>query len=115
MCDENYVVLIATPFNDDLDFERLYNAIFSAEVHDKKVNNICPIGERLPEVVLTPREALMAKSVSKSLKDCKNKIASDIVCPCPPGVPVVMPGEKIGDEELYALKSYGISEISVVK
>lgn len=115
MCDENYVVLIATPFNDDLDFERLYNAISSLKIRNKKANSICFIGENLPEAVLTPREALMAKSVFKSLRDCKNKIASEIVCPCPPGVPVVMPGEKIGDEELYALKSYGISEISVVK
>ena len=115
MCDENYVVLIATPFNDDLDFERLYDAIYSVEIRDKKINDICFIGESLPEVVLTPREALMAKSVFKSLKDCKNEIASEIVCPCPPGIPVVMPGEKIGDEEICALKSYGISEISVVK
>lgn len=115
MCDENYVVLIATPFNDNLDFERLCDAVASVEVRDKKYNYICTVGENLPEVVLTPREALTAKSVLKPIKECKNKIASDIVCPCPPGVPVVMPGEKIGDEEIEALKAYGISEISVVK
>lgn len=115
MCDENYVVLIATPFNDNLDFERLYAAISSVKIKQKFPNKSYSVGEVLPEVLLTPREALMAESVYKSVDECKNRIAAEIVCPCPPGIPVVMPGEKIGCEELRALKAYGISEISVIK
>ena len=55
------------------------------------------------------------KGVKVSISDAKNRIAGDIVCPCPPGIPIVMPGEKIGDYEIWALKQYGINEIYVLK
>ena len=69
----------------------------------------------LPEVKASIREAVMHEGVYVDLDSSKNRIAADIVCPCPPGVPVVMPGEKIGQTEYEALKRYGISEILVLK
>ena len=49
------------------------------------------------------------------LNACLGKVAAEIVCPCPPGVPVVMPGEEIGAFEKESLFEYGITEINVVK
>ena len=70
---------------------------------------------KIPEKLATIREAVMAKSVKININKCVGKAAADIVCPCPPGVPVVMPGEKISEYEQEVLRRYGISEINVLK
>ncbi len=115
-CDENYVVLIATPFNTKKDWQRLKLAISKVQIKGEKTNlskNL--LNYELPETKLTLRQALTAEKVCVDLKSAKNKIAAQIACPCPPGVPVVMPGEKIGEYECEMLRHYGISEILVVK
>ena len=61
------------------------------------------------------REAVFSQHKKISLADSIGKVAGEIVCPCPPGIPVVMPGEAIGELEKELLTLYGISEIYVVK
>ncbi|WP_374045427.1 hypothetical protein [uncultured Anaerotruncus sp.] len=34
--------------------------------------------------------------------------------PCPPGVPIVMPGERIDGAAVETLRSYGVTEVNVV-
>ena len=69
----------------------------------------------LPKSVISISEAIMSRSARISIDKCKNRIAADIVCPCPPGVPIVMPGEIIGSIEQKSLIDYGISEIDVLE
>lgn len=118
MCDEKYVILIATPFNIREDWERLKKAISSVKPKsscDKNLYEEFFISDDLPEIKASIREAVMHEGIYVDIDSSKNKIAADIVCPCPPGIPVVMPGEKIGEAECEALKRYGISEIYVLK
>ena len=118
MCDEKYVVLIATPFNTKEDFSRLKKALMYVKPKpgcNKDMINEITVNTALPEVRASIRESVMHEGVYVDLDSSKNRIAADIVCPCPPGVPVVMPGEKIGQAEYEALKRYGISEILVLK
>lgn len=118
-CDENYVVLIPSPFNSREDWNRLERCI--SDIKPKgNVNFEKKLKEYsqkifLPEAHLTLREAIFANHKKIPLESALGKIAGDIICPCPPGVPVVMPGEIIGIYEKEALKRYGISEICVVK
>jgi arginine/lysine/ornithine decarboxylase len=115
-CDENYVVLIPSPFNTKTDWRRLKSALLAAEPGTEKTTNFKNYADyKLPVAKTSLREALMSPGVCVDVNDSKNKIAAEVVCPCPPGVPVVMPGEQIGSFELYALKSYGISKILVLK
>lgn len=118
MCDEKYVVLIATPFNTKEDWKRLKKSISSVKPKnncDKDLYEECFMSGDLPEIKASLREAVMHEGIYVDISCSKNRIAADIVCPCPPGVPVVMPGEKIGESEYEALKRYGISEIYVLK
>ena len=57
----------------------------------------------------------MSDSVCVSVNDSLNRIAAEVVCPCPPGIPVVMPGEKIGSIQQELLIRYGILKINVLK
>ena len=111
--DRSGVVLIPTPFNTERDFRRLEAAV-----------RLLPAGTPLPEppafpplppAALTPREALRAESEKIPLSAAAGRIAAAVACPCPPGIPAVMPGERITAEAAEFLRGYGFSGIKVVK
>lgn len=113
-CDENYAVLIATPFNSEKDWCRLETAIKNIEIK-RKFFNFKKSETEIPKSEMKISKALSLNSKEKDLEKCLGKIAAEIVCPCPPGVPVVMPGEKIGEKEIASLKKYGISKVCVIE
>jgi len=53
--------------------------------------------------VLTPREAFFAPSVPLPLAACVGRVSAEIVTPYPPGIPVLGPGEEVGDETVAYL------------
>ncbi|MCW2519001.1 MAG: arginine/lysine/ornithine decarboxylase, partial [Mycobacterium sp.] len=56
-----------------------------------------------PETVLTPREAFFASEESVCLAQAAGRIAAEAITPYPPGIPLVMPGEKLDDDILGLL------------
>lgn len=112
--DMAQVVLIATPFNSEQDFQRVEAAIRAFSFGKENVD-IASALPTLPPMMLTPREALFSSSEQVTLVQSLGRIAAETACPCPPGVPVVMPGEKITDEIAEFLRGYGIFSLKVVK
>lgn len=49
----------------------------------------------LPDIAMTPRVASFAKGESVAMADAVGRVALSTIAPCPPGIPVVMPGELI--------------------
>lgn len=45
-----------------------------------------------PKCAVSPREAVLAPSEWVPTEQAAGRIAAQAACPCPPGVPVVMPG-----------------------
>lgn len=56
-----------------------------------------------PEQVLTPREAFFAGNESVGLALAAGRIAAEAVTPYPPGIPLVMPGERFDRDVLGLL------------
>ena len=57
---------------------------------------------------MTPRDAVLGPCAEIPLEKAAGRIAAEPACPCPPGVPVVMPGEKITPEtEVYVADTIG--------
>ena len=56
-----------------------------------------------PEVVITPREAFFAPYEVVSAKDAVGRVSAELICPYPPGVPVLSPGERITQSAMNAL------------
>ena len=111
--DARCLVLIATPFNTPDDFRRVKNAVENLPVG-------APLPEKpplppLPPVVAGLREAVLAKSEPVGLESSVGRLAAEAACPCPPGVPVVMPGERITKEAAEFLRGYGFFQIKVLK
>lgn len=55
--------------------------------------------------VMRPREAALAPSVAMPLADAVGHVAADIVCPYPPGIPVLCPGEQVSSEAVAYLQA----------
>ena len=49
----------------------------------------------LPKRVMSLREAVLGKSEFIPREKAIGRISADTACPCPPGIPVYMPGEII--------------------
>ena len=64
----------------------------------------------MPETVLSPREAIKRSSVCVGVDDSLGEISADFATPFPPGVPVLVPGERITEEVLRLIKTSGLAK-----
>ena len=101
-CDGENAVMIFTPFNTERDYERVRSAICGMEKRSPVRREYT--ARTLPEKVMTLQEAVLSRSVLVPVRKANGRTAADTVCPCPPGVPVIMPGEKINDEIIRRLE-----------
>jgi arginine/lysine/ornithine decarboxylase len=116
------IVLIPSPFNSKRDFDRLHQAIVSSSKLNKfkfkehnnsknkitfyKPKKICP-KISLEEAFFSPTKRVNAE---KSI----GRISSRTVFKCPPGVPIVFPGEEICEHHMELMRKYKILDISVL-
>lgn len=113
MSDERYTVLLFSAVQPREDFSRL-SEIFSGIPQKPPL----PIPARKilkPKAVLTPREALFSEKKTEKTENAEGRICAEIVSPCPPCVPLVMPGERIDGDCVAELLRYGVREIPCVR
>ena len=67
----------------------------------------------MPKPVRSLREALFAPVERLPLEHCLGRVAAGQLAPYPPGVPVVAPGEVIGEKELAYLREIGYNNLDV--
>jgi arginine decarboxylase len=48
-----------------------------------------------PETVISPREAFFAAARTMPIDQAIDQISAELICPYPPGIPVLLPGERI--------------------
>lgn len=108
-----HVVLMLSPFNSSQDLTRLFDAI------DKliKAEPIFEIPQDflLPKSICSVREAVFSKKAEISIDDAVGRIAAQTKIKCPPGVPIVIPGEIIDVKTQKLLKKSSIFSLSVVE
>ncbi|MCI1953028.1 MAG: amino acid decarboxylase [Clostridiales bacterium] len=118
MADSRYCVLIATPWNQPEDFERVEKALeLFSQLPPKEAlssDSDLPQLEELPPVVLPLREAVLSENHELLIEESVGAICAEAACPCPPGIPIVMPGELILPQAASLLKDYGFSTVKVL-
>lgn len=55
--------------------------------------------------LLSPREAFFAPSRFLSLEQAIAQISAELICPYPPGIPVLLPGERITEDAIALLQT----------
>ena len=111
MADRGHVVLILTAQDSQADLNRLEQAL----ERRRDLLGAPPIlpPPPLPKPACSPRQALFAPVERLPLSDCLGRVAAGQLAPYPPGVPVVAPGEVIGEKELAYLKKIGYNNSDV--
>lgn len=112
--DGGYLVCIATPFNTEEELDRLEMAVKALPDGCTEVEGT-PALPSLPPVRRMPREAVLAFQEAVPLEKAVGRVAGEAACPCPPGVPIVMPGEEITAECAAFLAKYQLKEIICVR
>ncbi|MDR3275115.1 MAG: aminotransferase class I/II-fold pyridoxal phosphate-dependent enzyme [Endomicrobium sp.] len=95
------LVAIMGEGSNKLDVEIFVNALenISKKYHGEQKNWILKIPSLATEMVMTPREVFLSNNMKKvSLKKAVGHVAAQTLTPYPPGIPVVIPGERITKE-----------------
>ena len=111
-CDGANAVLLCTPFNSERDFSRAEAAINDMPPGKAKEEKYS--APKLPEKIMSLRSAMLSEHETVAVESARGRTAADTACPCPPGVPVIMPGERIDAASAELLIKYGIREIQTV-
>jgi len=120
--DDACVVLLPTPFVTDEEMTRLSECIaFLPEKAEAAENRTTmpPIGEIIDcakeiEKEMPLRAAALARREIVPCHAAAGRIAAAGVCPCPPGVPIVMPGERISGRCVRLLLAMGVYSVECV-
>lgn len=112
MSDANRVVLMFSSANKIEDFERAEIAILFV----RRKKPIAP--EKYPVIKPTAHmpvhEAMFLPQKIVPLEKANGEVCAGLNAPCPPCVPLVMPGEIIDHNVADALKQYGVKNIAVL-
>lgn len=105
-------VLLFSPFNREEDFKRT-EALLDEVLIQNQSFTAFPIVPS--EKVMSLREAFLSPKESVPVEKSEGRIAAQVKITCPPGIPLVMPGERLHKEIIKILKNSGIFVIDVVK
>jgi arginine decarboxylase len=106
-----HLLCITTIGNTDADMDRLVFGLASiaAEVGTRPDGADAVLLAGLlsvrPIVALTPREAFFAADATVPLAQAHGRVAAEAITPYPPGIPLVMPGERLDADVIDLLEA----------
>ena len=114
--DQDYLVLMFSPQNEEIDYIRLEQALFSA-IEEKRgvLTTKSAPPQTMPPVRMTPRQAILKRNETIPTTQAVGRIAASPTVSCPPAIPIVISGEEITNEVVKCLLHYGMDTVSVVK
>lgn len=106
MSDTSNVVLIFSPFNEEKEFEKLYNILKNCDLNELKQKSVSLVNYNIPKIKIMPYEIMHKEKEYVSLNNCIGRIAGENIVPYPPGVPILVAGELIDKDVLETIKHY---------
>ena len=105
---------MATGFNRAEDFTRLETALGALPPSSASAPAPPPPLPRL-EQALSVREAAFSTQERCPVENAAGRVAAGEISPCPPGIPIVMPGERIDGAAVETLRGYGVTDVFVTR
>lgn len=112
MADENYVVLLFSGITTTEDCERAEMGVLFVPMAPPKPLVKYPAIK--PTANLPMWEAMYLPRRTVPIDKAGGEVCAEFTAKCPPGIPLIMPGEIIDHNVVEALKAHGIQQISVV-
>lgn len=101
---DNGILALSNIGNTRGELEYFYNSIKS--IVNKKYSDITYLGKtkympfHTPEIICSPRKAHNGPKEQVPPQKCVGRISADVIAECPPGIPILIPGEKITAEHM---------------
>lgn len=111
---ESFCVFLAGGETSDQDYTRLEHAIATVP-YTKRIPELAYTLPEPPQQACTLREAVLAPAEAVPAGRAAGRICAGAVSPCPPGIPLVLPGELLDDAMCCRLKKSGILSVNVIK
>ncbi len=111
-CDRDYLVCMLTPNNSQHDLDLLQAVLESLPVR-RAMPPTLPIPHS--EAVVSIREALLSPYDTVSTQNAQGRICAAPTVSCPPAIPIVVSGERIGPAALKLFEYYGIETVDVLR
>ena len=112
MADENYVVLMFSAITSMEDCERAEMAVMFVPMGIPQPLVKFPAIQ--PAVDMPMWEAMFKPQRIVSVERASGEVCGALKSPCPPGVPLIFPGEIIDHNVVEALKMHGVKTVSVL-
>src|SRR4051812_12557037 len=99
--DLHHLMFIVTVADDDASVERLIAAMrdlvdAAQQLADgRDLPTLPPVSQLVGDYVMSPREAFLGTTRRVDLADAAGEIAAEPVSPYPPGVPLLVPGQRV--------------------
>lgn len=100
-----HLTFIVSLGNTEADIDRLIEACDRLPVGDPIFSILGKIEQSFTVPPLSPREAFFAASQSVPLESAIDQISAELICPYPPGIPVLLPGERITKAAIAQLQT----------
>ena len=111
--DPDFIVFMLTPEVSEEDLTRLEQALVT--IPRRQAIEECPPPMRIPERVLSVREAMLSPSEVLPVESCVGRIAAAATVGCPPAVPIVVSGERINEDAVACFRYYGMETCAVIR
>ncbi len=110
--DPDFVVMMLTPETGEAGLRRLHEAMCA--IRQRPAIGERPPEFRLPEKVLSIREAMLSPSERIPLSGSEGRVLASASVGCPPAVPIVICGERIDEAAVRGFAYYGIQTCAAV-
>ncbi len=115
MADEENVVLIPSVATNDNDFMRLKEALSDIRISRKYTPVAAAFSYAAPEMAMSMRSAFFAPHEAIACPDSENRVCAQTLTRYPPGIPYLVPGQRITRLEADVMRVSGIKKVLVVK
>jgi|SRR3954452_11495383 len=99
--DHRRLMALVSFADDEAAIDRLVAALRDLAEHHSgdagKVPQLPGPADLRTETVMTPREAFYAPTRMVAIEDAVGEIATEMMCPYPPGIPLIVPGERYNE------------------
>jgi len=114
MSDSRNVVLIFSTFNTQQDFKSLYIALKNCDMSTLEQEYVDLIEYDIPIPLMYPYEVMDREKTMVEVKDSHGKISAVAIVPYPPGIPIVMPGERLDEHTIAVIDYYLKCNVTVL-
>ncbi|MGD1903841.1 MAG: aminotransferase class I/II-fold pyridoxal phosphate-dependent enzyme [Geitlerinemataceae cyanobacterium] len=110
---DRHLTFVVTLGNTDADVDRALEALRGLKAlrstgdraPDLAIDLDTAAWPELSEPELSPRDAFFAETETIVLAQSRDRICADTLCPYPPGIPLLFPGERITAQSIAALEN----------